>query len=78
MLEITILLEFLLHKNIEAGVIAMLLMSNAALSIVRECHARRAPSLPRRRLSIQFRVRRDCVWQRLAAEGIVPELPTRL
>ena len=72
MLEITILLEFLLHKNIEGGVIAVLLVFNAVLSFVQEDHARRALSLLRRRLAIQVRVRRDGVWQRLAAERIVP------
>lgn len=72
MLEATIALELLLHKNIEAVVIAILLIFNAALSFVQEGNARKALSLLRRRLAIQVRVRRDAGWQRMAAEGIVP------
>jgi H+-transporting ATPase len=73
MLEITILLELALRRNIEAGVIAVLLLFNAALSFVQERHARKALQLLRRRLAIQVRVQRDGAWQRLPAESIVPD-----
>jgi H+-transporting ATPase len=72
MLEAAVVLELLLHRNIEAGVIALLLVFNAALSFVQESNAQRALALLRRRLSIQVRVLRDGVWQRLPAEQLVP------
>ncbi len=72
MLEAAILLELLLHKNIEAAVIAVLLVFNAALSFAQEDRARQALALLRRQLSIQARVRRDGSWQRIAGERIVP------
>src|SRR5581483_5697686 len=72
MLEAAILLELLLHKSVEAAVIAALLVFNAALSFVQEGHAQRALALLRRRLAIQVRVRRDNVWQRLSSESVVP------
>lgn len=72
MLEAAVLLEILLHKNIEAGVIAGLLVFNAGLSFVQERHAQQALALLRRRLIIQVRVRRNGAWQRLAAERLVP------
>ena len=39
MLEAAVLLEILLHKNVEAGVIAALLAFNASLSFLQENHA---------------------------------------
>ncbi len=72
MLEAAVVLEIVLHKNVEAGVIGGLLVFNAGLSFFQESHAQRALSLLRRRLTIQVRVRRDGAWQRLPAEGIVP------
>ena len=72
MLEAAVLLEILLHKTIEAGVIAGLLVFNAGLSFMQESHAQRALALLRRRLTIQVRLRRDGVWERLPAERLVP------
>jgi H+-transporting ATPase len=72
MLETAIALELVLHKTVEAIVIAVLLVFNAALSFVQESHAQRALALLRRRLSILVRVRRDGAWQRLPAERLVP------
>ena len=72
MLEAAVALEILLRKNVEAGVIAGLLVFNAGLSFMQESHAQRALALLRRRLTIQVRVRRDGAWQRLAAERLVP------
>ncbi len=72
MLEAAVLLEILLHKNIEAGVIAGLVVFNAGLSFFQESHAQEALALLRRRLTIQVRVRRDGAWQRLPAERLVP------
>lgn len=72
MLEAAVLLEIMLHKNIEAGVIAALVVFNAGLSFIQEGHAQAALALLRRRLTIQVRVRRDGVWQRLPAESLAP------
>ena len=72
MLEGAVVLDILLHKNTEAVVIAALLAFNAGLSFVQERHAQRALALLRRRLTILVRVRRDGVWQRLAAASLVP------
>src|SRR5580658_56710 len=72
MLEATIFLELLLHKNIEAVVIAALLVFNAGISFIQESHAQQALALLRRRLSVEARVRRDNAWQRIPAEGLVP------
>ena len=72
MLEAAVALEFLIDKDIEAVVIAGLLVFNACLSFFQESNAQRALALLRRRLSIQVRVRRDGVWQRLPAEQLVP------
>jgi H+-transporting ATPase len=72
MLEAAVVLEILLHKNIEAGVIAGLIVFNAVLSFIQENRAQGALALLRRRLTIQVRVRRDGAWQRLPAERLVP------
>lgn len=72
MLEAAVVLEILLHKNVEAAVIAGLLVFNAGLSFLQESNAQRALALLRSRLTIQARVRRDDAWQRLVAERLVP------
>lgn len=72
MLEAAVVLEIVLRKGVEAGVIGALLVFNAALSYVQENNAQRALALLRRRLSIQVRVLRDGAWQRLPAESLVP------
>jgi H+-transporting ATPase len=72
MLEAAVLLEILLHKKIEAAVIAGLVVFNAGLSFLQERNAQGALALLRRRLIIQVRVRRDGAWQRLPAERLVP------
>ncbi|HUA17539.1 MAG TPA: plasma-membrane proton-efflux P-type ATPase [Bryobacteraceae bacterium] len=72
MLEVAVVLEALLHRYAEGGVIAALLVFNAGLSYVQERNAQKALALLRRRLTIEVRVRRDGVWQRLPAEQLVP------
>ena len=72
MLEVTILLELYLGKNVEAIVIGILLVFNAILSFTQEHRARNALSLLRRQLTVQSRVRRDDQWQLLPAEVLVP------
>ncbi|HEY6344714.1 MAG TPA: plasma-membrane proton-efflux P-type ATPase [Bryobacteraceae bacterium] len=72
MLEAAIVLELLLHKNIDAVVIAALLVFNAGISFIQESHAQQALALLRGRLSVEARVRRDDAWQRIPAKGLVP------
>ncbi len=72
MLEAAVVLEILLGKNVEAGVIAGLLVFNAALSFFQEKQAQQALALLRQQLTIQVRVMRDGAWQRLPAENLVP------
>ena len=61
MLETTIVLELALGKALEAGVIGMLLIFNASLSLFQEARARSALELLQKRLRVRARVRRDGV-----------------
>jgi H+-transporting ATPase len=72
MLEVTVLLELLLGRNVEAGVMTVLLIFNAALSFVQENRAQKALALLRQRLAVQARVLRDGRWQLLPAQQLVP------
>lgn len=72
MLEATILLQLALGKHLEAGVIAALLVVNAAISLIEEGRASHALELLRQRLSAKARVLRDGVWQVIDAAGLVP------
>ncbi len=72
MLEMTIALELVLGKSLEAAVVAVLLLFNAVISWVQENRAQEALLLLRKRLSVVARVLRDGVWQRLPAQELVP------
>jgi H+-transporting ATPase len=72
MLEASILLELLLGKTTEAGIIALLLVFNALLSTIEENHSQDALALLRKRLTLYARVLRDGTWQTLPANDIVP------
>ena len=72
MLEVTIVLELLVHKWDEAVIIGCLLISNSILSFVQENQANRALALLRSRLSVQARALRDARWQLIPAEQLVP------
>jgi H+-transporting ATPase len=72
MLELTIVVELLLHRYSEAGIIGVLLIFNAGIGLFQEQRARSALSLLRQRLEIQARVLRDGRWQLLPARGLVP------
>jgi H+-transporting ATPase len=72
MLEATIILELVLGKNLEAGIIAALLAFNALLSLLQENRAQGALLLLKRRLAVRARVLRDGAWRMLAAEELVP------
>ncbi len=72
MLEITIVLEIVVHKLDEALIIGGLLLFNSALSFFQEHQANRALALLRDRLSVRARVLRDDRWQTIPAEELVP------
>ena len=72
MLEITIILQIVLHKYEEAIIITILLLFNAILSFFQENHADKALDLLKRHLAIQARVFRDALWQLISAEDLVP------
>ncbi len=72
MLEATIILELVLGKNPEAGIITLLLVFNAVLSLLQENRAQGALLLLKKRLAVRARVLRDGAWRMLAAEELVP------
>lgn len=72
MLEATVVLEAVLGKWLEAGIIAVVLVFNAALGFVQEGRAQAALRLLRSRLEITARVRRDGEWRLVPAAELVP------
>ena len=72
MLEVTIILELYLNREIEAVIIGILLIFNAILSFIQENRAKGALALLRKRLTVQARALRDGQWQLLDAEYLVP------
>jgi H+-transporting ATPase len=72
MLEAAILLQFLLHEYLEAGVIALLLIFNAALGLVQEGRAQATLAALKSRLALLSAVRRDGQWKTLPASELVP------
>jgi H+-transporting ATPase len=72
MLELTVVLEIALGRFPEAVVIGILLLFNAALSLVQERRAQNALALLKQRLTVQARVLRDGRWQLLPAAALVP------
>ena len=72
MLEATIVLEFVLGHHAEAIIIAMLLVFNAAVSLLQEGRAGKALALLRSKLVVQTRVLRDHNWRLLSARDLVP------
>ncbi len=72
MLEVAILLQFMLQEYVEALVIAVLLVFNAALGLVQEQRARATLDTLKSQLALLAVVRRDGLWQTLAASELVP------
>lgn len=72
MLEGIILIEIILHKPMEAVIIASLLLFNVALSFFNEERAQKALLLLKKRLSVMARVLRDREWQQIPANELVP------
>ncbi|MCY0907741.1 MAG: plasma-membrane proton-efflux P-type ATPase [Sulfobacillus thermotolerans] len=72
MLEVTLILEGILHKTPEALIIAFLLVFNAILGFTQERRAQSALDLLRTQLKINARVLRDGSWTEIPAADLVP------
>jgi H+-transporting ATPase len=72
MLEAAILLELVLGKYVEAGIIAFILLFNAALGLTQESRAQATLTALKSRLALTASVRRDGVWKTLSATDLVP------
>ncbi len=71
LLEAAIVLEVVLHKDVEALVIAGLLVFNAALAYFQEGRAQATLKALRSRLALNASVRRDGVWKTVPAAELV-------
>ena len=71
MLEVTIALQMLAGKRIEALMIGALLIFNVGLSVFQETRAEAALELLKQRLSLKARVKRDGNWTELPAAVLV-------
>jgi len=71
LLEASILLELVLHKYTEAGIIAGLLIFNAALAYFQESHAQATLTALKSRLALNASVRRDDKWKIVPATQLV-------
>ena len=72
MLEASILLELVLGKYIEAGIIGALVIFNALMSTLQESRAQNALALLKKRLTVSARVLRDGIWQMIPSIELVP------
>ncbi len=72
MLEAAIILEVVLGKDSEAGVIALLLLFNAVVSNVQEGRAQATLAALRSRLAVSATVHRDGAWTTVPSAGLVP------
>lgn len=72
MLEAAILLQFVLHKYLEAAVIAVLLIFNAVLGFVQEGRAQATLDALKSQLALLAFVSRDGKWKTLDASELVP------
>jgi H+-transporting ATPase len=72
MLEAAIILQTVLHEYVEAGVIAGLLVFNAALGFFQEGRAQATLAALKSRLALTASVRRDGAWKNIPAAELVP------
>jgi H+-transporting ATPase len=72
MLEAAVALQVALGDYAEAGIVAGLLVFNAALGLLQEGRARATLAALRSRLALTASVRRDAAWATIPAEGLVP------
>jgi H+-transporting ATPase len=63
MLEAAILVELALGKYVEAGIIALLLVFNAALGLFQESRAQATLAALKSRLALTASVQRDGAWE---------------
>jgi len=73
MLEVTIALQVVAGKPVEALMIGALLIFNVALSLIQQTRAEAALALLKQRLSLKARVKRDGNWTELTAAVLVPD-----
>ncbi|MGB7812022.1 MAG: HAD-IC family P-type ATPase, partial [Polyangia bacterium] len=71
MLELVIVIEIGLHQDVEALVIAVLLIFNAALSFFQESHAQATLTALKSRLALMASARRDGTWSSILAADLV-------
>jgi H+-transporting ATPase len=71
LLEAAILLDVVLHRDLEAAVIAVLLVFNAALAWFQEGRAQATLAALKSRLALNASVRRDGVWKTVPASELV-------
>jgi H+-transporting ATPase len=72
MLEAAIVLELGLGKYVEAAIIAILLVFNAALGLLQESRAQATLAALKSRLALNASVRRDGAWKTILAAELVP------
>jgi H+-transporting ATPase len=72
MLEAAIILELVLGKYVEAGIIAALLVFNAALGLFQETKAQATLNALKSRLAMNASVERDGHWKTVPAAELVP------
>jgi H+-transporting ATPase len=72
MLEAAIVLELVLGKYVEAAIIALLLVFNAALGLFQESRAQATLVALKSRLALAASVKRDGAWKTVPATDLVP------
>lgn len=72
MLEAAMALELWQGKLLEAGVIAALVLFNAGVALFQEGRAQSALAALKTRLALNAHIRRDGVWQTIAARDMAP------
>nr|WP_234913367.1 HAD-IC family P-type ATPase [Rhizobium rhizogenes] len=72
MLEAAIVLELVLGKYVEAGIIALLLVFNAVLGLFQESRAQATLAALKSRLALTASAKRDGVWKAVPATELAP------
>ena len=72
MLEASVILEIVMGKYFEAGIIAALVVFNAIMSTLQENNAQNALTLLKQQLTVNVRALRDGYWQVIPSSDLVP------
>jgi len=72
MLELIIILSWFLHKNLDAYIVAGLLVFNAIIGFIQEQNAANAVEALKKKLQVKVRVLRDAIWKTMDARELVP------